>query len=440
MGSTEYLFIMRNFSRILLGVMLLLPASQVAAQSLSNSPFSRLGIGELNSSTSSIRSLGMGGVGVASPNSAMINDANPALLFYNNFVTFEVGVAGEAKQISNGAQRQTVGDANLGYLSLSVPVTKGWSAAIGLRPYSNVDYQTYSAETVSNGPNVQVLKAYQGEGGLSEAYFGHGVKIAKGLSVGASGSFVFGTIINDASTVLSDTANPTLGVEKALFSTRTSYSGLMLKGGLHYRLSVKDKIFYSVGAVYGLSSDLNGTRRTILQRREVLTDRLLQESTLQDSIRGTVSIPQYLSVGLGIDNGKNWVVGLDFSPHNLSMLRSFEGQQDLADSYRVGLGGEFTPNMMSLDNYFQRLTYRLGFTYARMPWVTNGNSLDDMAISWGATLPVGRMSALQRSFVNLGFAVGRRGNLSDNPIRETYFRMQVGLSLNNRWFIKRMLE
>jgi hypothetical protein len=440
LGSTEYLYIMRSFSRILLGIMLLLPGYQAAAQSVSNSPFSRLGIGELNSSTSSIRSLGMGGVGVAAPNSAVINDANPALLFYNNFVTFELGVAGEAKLISNQNQRQTVGDANLAYLALSLPITRRWSTVLGLRPYSNVDYQTYSTEPVQGNPEVQVLKAYEGEGGLSEVYFGHGVKIAKGLSAGVTGSYVFGTIINDASTVLADTAGSPLSSEKTLFSTRTSYSDFMVKGGLHYRHSVKDKIFYSVGAVYGLAADIDGTRRTILQRINNSNEALLEESTLVDSIRGTAHIPQYLSVGLGIDNGKNWVAGVDFSTQNLSLLQTLEGQQDLGDSYRIGVGGELTPNMMSMDSYLSRITYRAGLTYARMPWITNGNPVTDMAVSWGASLPVGRMSAIQRSFLNLGFAVGKRGNLSDNPIRELYFRAQVGLSLNNRWFIKRMIE
>lgn len=435
---------MYKLSRILLGAMWLFSGYQVAAQSLTNSPYSRLGIGELNTSSASIRNFSMGGAGVAAPNSAQINDINPALLFYNNFVTFEMGVAGELKQLANQDQRQILGDANLSYLALSVPIAKGWSAAVGLKPYSNVDYQTSSQENVQNSPGaaIHVLKAYEGEGGLSEAYFAHGVRIAKGLSVGVTGSYVFGTINNDASTVLRDTANPALSLQKTVFSTRTNYSDFMFKGGLHYRHSVKDKIFFSLGGVYGLAADLDGTRRTVLQRKSVETDGVLPggETVLEDSIRGSVHIPQFLSIGLGIDNGKNWGAGLDFSSQKWSQFRPFRGLPDMIDAYRISLGGEITPNMASMDSYLQRITYRAGVSYARTPLVVDGTTVDDIAFTWGASLPVGRLTAIQRSFLNLGFAVGRRGNLSENPIRETYLRFQVGLSLNNRWFIKRMVE
>jgi hypothetical protein len=434
---------MCNFSRLLVGLILLLSGYQAVAQSVANSPYSRLGIGDLNSTTSSIRSLAMGGVGVASPNSAMINDLNPALLFYNNFVTFETGISGETKRISNPNQQHSSTDANLGYLALSVPLTNRWAAAIGLRPFSNVDYQTYSIENVQNNANVQVTKTYEGEGGLSEAYFAHGVKIFKGLSAGVQGSFLFGTINNDIGTVLRDTARLGLGAERTgtVFSTRTTYSGFKFNGGLHYRHSIKERLFLSLGGTYGLGSDINATRRTLLQRRNMLVNELpAEETVIADSIAGKIHLPGFISIGLGLDNGKNWGIGLDFSSHQLSQFRSFEGRQDLQDAYRIGLGGEFTPDMMSLESYLRRITYRAGFSYARTPWITNGNPVNDMAISWGASLPVGRMSAIQRSFLNMGFAVGTRGNLNDNPIREMYFRFQAGLTLNNRWFIRRMID
>ncbi len=86
------------------------------------------------------------------------------------------------------------------------------------------------------------------------------------------------------------------------------------------------------------------------------------------------------------------------------------------------------------------MTYRAGFNYGRTPWLLDGGALDDMSLSWGVSVPVGRSTAIQRSFLNLGFTVGSRGSLSENHIRETYARIQVGLALNNRWFIKRMVE
>jgi hypothetical protein len=432
---------MCNFSRLLLGLFLFLPGFQAVAQSVANSPFSRLGIGDINAKTSSIRSFSMGGIGVASPNSAMINDLNPALLFYNSLVTFETGVAGESKQISNQNQQQTSTNANLGYIALSMPISKRWASVIGLRPFSNVDYQTYSEENVVNNPSVQVVKTYEGEGGLSEAFFGNGVKIWKGLTLGLQGSFLFGSINNDAGTILRDTTAQGLSSEKTVFSTRTTYSGLNVNSGLHYRHTVNERLFVSLGATYGWGGDIGGIRRTLLQRRDLTRNELpVEETALSDSISGSIYLPGSFSVGLGVDNGENWGIGIDFTAHQLSGFRSFEGRQELHDAFRFGMGGEYTPDMLSLDSYLKRITYRAGFSYARTPWMTNGNNVDDIAVTWGASFPVGRMTAIQRSFLNVGLALGKRGNLTDNPLREMYFRFQVGLSLNNRWFIRRMID
>jgi hypothetical protein len=82
-----------------------------------------------------------------------------------------------------------------------------------------------------------------------------------------------------------------------------------------------------------------------------------------------------------------------------------------------------------------------------MPYRPGGETLYDRAVSWGFSLPVSA-SPLEASTITLGFTYGQRGNTDvrnvggteQRNIKEDYIRAQLGLSLNNRWFIKRRIE
>ena len=51
------------------------------------------------------------------------------------------------------------------------------------------------------------------------------------------------------------------------------------------------------------------------------------------------------------------------------------------------------------------------------------------------SLPVGTISR-----INIGFEVGKRGNLQKTLIKENYLKFLVGSSINNIWFIKRKFD
>lgn len=43
-------------------------------------------------------------------------------------------------------------------------------------------------------------------------------------------------------------------------------------------------------------------------------------------------------------------------------------------------------------------------------------------------------------FVNLGVELGQRGSLNNGLVRERYTRVVLGLTLNDRWFVKRKYD
>src|SRR3954470_4346855 len=74
---------------------------QARAQ-VANSPFTKFGIGE-NYTDALANTQGLCGVGGSHPQYWYVNNQNPALLVYNMFSTFQVGIMGESQKISSGS-------------------------------------------------------------------------------------------------------------------------------------------------------------------------------------------------------------------------------------------------------------------------------------------------------------------------------------------------
>lgn len=63
--------------------------------------------------------------------------------------------------------------------------------------------------------------------------------------------------------------------------------------------------------------------------------------------------------------------------------------------------------------------------------VLNNESINDFGISFGSSLPV-------KGFSNatIGFEWGKKGTISQNLVKENYFNVRIGLTLNDKWFQK----
>lgn len=433
---------MYKIYRFLSGIALLGSVATAQAQSLGNSPYSSTGMGDINESTGSVRSFGMGNLGIGTPSSAYINSSNPALLYYNNRVTFELGLVGQAKQLADEAGKQQDADGTLNYLALALPLSKRWSTAVGLRPFSTVNYNFTSESAVTGDPATKTINNYTGDGSISEVFFGHGIRVAKRLNLGVSASYLFGAVERNAAARLTNPAVPTLELEQLVVNERTNYNGFQFKGALAYRQPLKNKWGLNVGTVYTIGSDLNTKRRTV-QERQLITGLLLSRNYLGDSISTTTKLPQVYQFGFSVDNGKSLVIGADFSAQKWSDYSSGLDAGKLADTYRVAVGAEFVPNPTSVSSYLQRVGYRAGLSAGKSPVEVNGKQVNDVALHWGFTLPIGnspRPPEYSQSLLNLGFAVGRRGNGESNSLQENYFRIQLGVSLNSSWFFKQKID
>ena len=425
-------------------------AGGAQAQGLGNSPYSRKGLGEFNANTGGVRQMGMGGVGLAAPNAVNVNELNPALLYYTSRTTFEAGYNGQYKTVKNANGSSRSGSGTLGYLALSVPLSSKWGAAVGLKPLSSVDYESNLLQNVQNDPNAQVLTQSKGEGGVSEAYFGQGVNIAKNLTLGFTASYIFGVVDETTGTTLRVTNSGTApSQETAVDREHTRYSDFGFRAGAHYRHTIGKDLNVNLAGVYSFAHELNGTQ-TVTQERQDLAGAVTGAPTVVSDGRGRASVPALAQVGISFDNNKNWSANFDASQQQWSKFRSFGGQDEgatLSNTIRLGLGGEITPDPGSVEHYFQRVTYRAGLTFAQLPYQPGGKTLYDRAVSWGFAFPLPTATPLEATTFSLAFIYGVRGNTDvlnattgTSNVQESYIRGQLGVTLNNRWFIKRRLQ
>jgi hypothetical protein len=438
----------KKLSGALLTAAATLLAGSALGQGLGNSPYSRIGLGDANGNYGGVRQLGMGGTGLAAPNTGNVNELNPALLVYAPRTTWEAAFTAQVKTVRNAATSNRSGTGTLGYLALAVPLSKRWGGAIGLKPYSTVDYQATTLGSVNGDPVSQAYRRYNGSGGLSEAYFATGIHVLRDLNIGGSASYLFGTITQSIGTAI---INPTITTQQIVVDNeQLRYSDFLFRASAHYRHQLGKDLNINVGAVQTFEGRLQANRQRTTEQQDANGAVTPGTSTVQlASDDGTITTPALSQVGLTLDNGRNWTVSVDASRQQWSKFRTFSivSSAGLSDTWRIATGGEFTPDPGSVDHYFQRVTYRAGLSVAQMPYAPLGNRLYDRAVHWGFAFPLPTATALESTVISLAFLYGVRGNTDflygnggTSNVQEQYVRMQVGVTLSNRWFIKRRLQ
>ena len=100
----------------------------------------------------------------------------------------------------------------------------------------------------------------------------------------------------------------------------------------------------------------------------------------------------------------------------------------------MAFGAEYIPDIISYNNYFKRIRYRIGGFYGTDPR-SSGEQLTGYGITFGMGLPI-ILPQQQKSFLNIALEAGQQG--SQAYLRETYLRATIGFTLNDdSWFFKR---
>ena len=405
-------------------------------QGFGNSPYSILGLGDLQSTALSMNEA-TGGSGVAAGNIMQINGLNPALLVRNRFTAFEFAGTAQYKDLTaaSGSQQDLAG--NLAHIALAFPVMSKWSSGISLKPYSYVDYNTSSTAMVA-GTNYPSVYSFSGRGALNRVAWTNGFAIGKYINLGLDLTYLFGNIEKSSQVTLvtGGSDDNTVGVKEKL-----NLKNVGGRGGVVFRLPLKkDKMHFNLGGTYTFNNFLFAKRSSVYElSRNSFTDPTFPPDTLLKDVKGAVDLPYQYRIGATFELPFKLLVSADYEYTHWENFKPFGSPESrqVASTGRYYLGADYIPKFNRSLRYLDQVSYRAGVNFGPAYYAPNGNQIKETGVSVGLGLPIGRGGA---SMLSLAFTGGERGYVSSNMIRERFYRVTVAWAFADRWFEKPRLD
>lgn len=422
-----------------------LGASNSPKSGMANNPLSRIGIGDLNYPSNS-HTKGMGGIGTAYNNPFAINMLNPATYAFVRFTTFDISINALSNNIFVNDANIKSSTYTIGNLAFAIPLSKHVGMSFGFAPKSSMYYNANSVGYLPN--NDTISNNYYGFGGLQNVYVGAAAKI-KGFSIGANARYIFGNHRNSSSI---ETLNQRdMNTEYVAYN---SVRGFQADFGALYQHVFNKKYYLHVGATYDIKANLNtytdqyamAYKYSVVQEKVTTSPVDTFHNLTQLDHKGTLVLPSTMSFGVHVGKSSYWNVGADFRHTTWTDFSFNDNRDNVAEStYRIGFGGEFTPNPEALENKFlNNTTFRLGGYLGTDYTIVGGEQMRYFGGTFGFGLPLFRSyGSNSKGIVNLSFDIGKSTNGEPtNATRFTnnYFKFNLGFNINDIWFQKRKFE
>jgi hypothetical protein len=401
----------------------------------SASTYSALGLGDFNNSGLT-QNQAMGGLGISFGTGWGLNYMNPALSTRNTIFNFQAAFNYKRINAATETDSEVLDGGGLSYVGMSFPLNSGkQTLGMGLNQVTSVNYSLLVRGQVTNS-NLGSLNRIDGGGGISEAYISSGFLVAKNLSLGLHGSYLFGsTIRTNQLTLLGEDGTP-LGVSSEFYQ-RLTISDVAFKGGAHYFFKVGEKSNIHLGAIYQAYGNINGKEFAKVADFGQASRPGGDGDIIRNDEIGSVYIPNNIGYGVTYEKINKFVIGLEAQHQRLSQFRDFEGTSgELGDAFKVAFGGMLAPDFSATDNIIKRTTWRFGLDYQQTPYIVANTQISDIGINFGGSVPINNLS-----LANFAIKLGARGTTNNGLVRENYVAFSLGFSLNdNTWFYKRVFD
>lgn len=418
-------------------VLFCMASTFVHSQNGTISPYSFFGVGDFREN-GTVENQMMGGISMYA-DSIHVNLRNPAAYSRLGQTTYTLGVSHREYRLKDFNEQQNTSITNLDYLSVGLPLGKGVGLGFGLMPFSSVGYNLVSQST--NGDQQNVTNVFTGEGGLNRAYLSLGFRPFKNVALGATANYNFGTLEYQR-------LQQVEGVQFGTIDNRESrINGFDFNYSAIYTPKINEK--YTLHASVAVNTQINLVSKNS-ERIGSFSQENGQEIEVIDvdldaqNLRNTeLKIPTTTTLGLGYGEERKWFLGAEYGFQQFSSFENrFLGQDNVTyqDAKSYALGGYYIPDYTALSGFFKRVTYRAGLRYDVTGLVVNNKEINNFGITFGLGLPLSGTITDRFSNLNIGFELGRRGTTDANLIEESYFKVNVGLSLNALWFQKRKIN
>ena len=419
---------------ILLTMFFAFATTNVFAQADVDSPYSLFGVGQLSGNVMNVRLKGMGGVGNAIYGKGLINSGNPAALAKMDSLAFlfDAGVYFKTSSFSTSNKAERGSNASFDYVAMAFGITDWWKTGLGVKPYSTSGYKMVVGGYAEGMGSYNTV--FKGSGGLNQVFWTNAFRIGKHVSIGANAYYVFGNTQNN--TTIYPDSTYILGTRRGIDMMVSSF---MFDYGLMFDAPIGSDMTLSLGITYQQSVKLRGKQttfiRSIMETMDTDVEYLIDTVYyVSDSVRRPLlTMPQGFGVGIALQKNNRWILAVDFDWTQWSHFAREGVTEELKDSWRIAAGFEYMPTYSSVSNYFRRAHYRVGGNFERGCLYLNDHYINKVGVSAGVSLPLPR----SLSKVNFAIEVGQYGTKQDGLIRENYLKFDLGVSVFERWFVKR---
>ena len=429
--------------KLFVAVLLTALTLTAAAQSGTNSPYSQYGLGVMSDQTSGFNR-GMNGLGIGAREHNQINYLNPASYSALDSLTFifDIGVSGQLTNFKEGSTKVNARNADFEYAVAGFRAFKHVGVSFGIIPFTNIGYDYSTTEYINTELTEYYTNTYSADaGGLHQIYFGVGWRPIKYVSIGINASYLWGeyerSIVNDYSDSWVNS------LSKYYTAEITSYK---LDFGLQLILPLNRSNRVTLGATYSPGHKLGADPECLVISTNSSTS---VSDTTSYSISNGLEIPDMMAFGFMWEHKNRLRIGVDYSLQKWGKTSTPEyvvvnevpyyrlNDDFYEDRHKWTVGGEYCKNEYSR-KFIDRVRFRAGASYATSYYKINGaDGPDEMSVSAGFGVPIVN-NYNNRSILNVSVQWARQS--AKNMITENTFRINIGITFNERWFNKWRVE
>lgn len=449
---------MKNKKLIIACFLLCLANIAATAQNGSNSSYSRFGLGLLADQSQTFNR-GMGGVAYGLRDGARVNALNPASYSCIDSLSFifDTGVTLQVGHFSQGGNSTNARNTTLSNINAAVRLRKGLGFSLGFMPYTAIGYTFKTSQKVgyaSTGELISTNTAYSGNGGLQQLYMGVGWNPFADLSIGLNASYVWGSYEHQIYPTFDEngTQNSTYNSQNKVYSS--NIRTYKLDFGAQYPIRLTNQDLLTVGITYTLGHKIGG-KTTLVQYTAGDTTKV---DGKVPTAKKAFDLPHTFGGGLSWRHKNTLIIAADYTYTKWADCKvpridngdptNFKGMKDAyTDNAKYAIGVEYVPNPKPQEHeYVKTIRYRAGFSYTT-PYLRikqkdeNGTSVfldgpTEYRASIGLGLPLQTRKLSGRSMINISAEWLSRRPSASYMIKENYFIVNLGVTFNERWFMK----
>ncbi len=408
----------------------------------SNSSYSRFGLGTMNDQSQGFNR-GMGGVAQGIASGQKVNMLNPASYAAIDSLTFifDVGLGLQYGHFKQGGASSNARNTNLEYVNAGFHIARRMGMSLGFVPYTTIGYnfenETRVGSNYTSSQTITSSTTYYGNGGLHQMYIGWGWTPFAKLSIGANVSYIWGDFNHSLAQSFYEGSSAASTYSTLNSEWSSDVRTYKVDIGLQYPLRLTGQDWLTLGATlsvgHGINSEVEMLRYTSLG------------DTIQSTQNKAFDLPYTISAGAAWQHQGKLILAADYTFEKwdgcripVSRTTSTETEIEVrTDQYvnrhRVNVGAEYTPDPLSR-RYTPKIKYRVGASFSTPYTKVNGvNGPQEYSATAGIALP---LSNSGKSVLNVSVQWMRRAPRESGMISENYFMAHLGVTFNERWFMK----